>query len=240
MLGATTVTLQLPNGALPAGIYQLTLSGTRAIFDQSGNALAGNGTTAGTNYVTVFTIDRTGDIPPVATAQTVSVPEDSSAQIVLAATDSQGNPLTYSIVTEPANGTVSAITNGNTLTDTPAANFYGPDAFTFLATDPDGESSQAAVTINVTPVDQPPVAIAQSLSVVHDAPQVIVLGGTDAETPASQLTYTIATQPAHGTLTQNPGSPDAFTYTPAAGYLEQRDGGGPLPSVCAHVGRLLT
>ena len=70
-LGATTVTLQLPDGALAPGLYQLTLSGTRAIFDQSGNALAGNGTTAGTNYVTEFTINRSADIAPVATAQSV-------------------------------------------------------------------------------------------------------------------------------------------------------------------------
>ena len=199
--------------------YQLTLSGTRAIFDQSGNALAGNGTTAGTNYVTDFTINRTSDVPPAATPQTVSVPEGSAAQIVLAATDTQGNPLTYSIVTAPVDGTVSAIINGNTLTYTPVANFYGADSFTFRATDPDGESSQAAVSVTVTPVDQAPVAIAQSVSVIHDAPQVIVLGGTDAETPASQLTYTIATEPTHGTLVRVPGSADAFTYTPAAGYL---------------------
>lgn len=46
-----------------------------------------------------------------------------------------------------------------------------------------------------------------------------MLGATDAETPASQLIYTITTQPAHGTLVAVPGTPNAFTYTPAAGYL---------------------
>ena len=218
-VGATTATLELPNGALAPGKYQLTLSGTRAIFDQSGNALAGNGTTAGTDYVTDFTINRSADIAPVATPQTVSVAEDSSGQIVLAATDTQGNPLTYTVAQGPANGSVSAITNGNTLTYTPSANFYGADSFTFQATDPDGESSQATVTLNVTPVNQAPVALPQSLNVTHDAPHVIILSGTDAETPASQLTYAIVQQPTHGTLTQNPGSSNAFTYTPAAGYL---------------------
>ena len=219
-LGSTTVTLELPDGALATGVYQLTLSGTGAIFDQSSNALAGNGTTAGTNYVTDFTINRTADVAPVATAQSVSVAENASTQVVLAATDTQGNSLTYSIVTPPADGGVSAITNGNTLTYTPLANFYGADSFVFQATDPDGESSQATVSVTVTPVNQPPVAIAQSLSVVHDAPQVIVLGGTDNnETPSSQLTYTITTQPAHGVLVQSATSPDTFIYTPAAGYV---------------------
>ena len=73
--------------------------------------------------------------------------------------------------------------------------------------------------MNVTPVDQAPVATAQSLSVTHDASQIIVLSGNDAETPASQLTYAIATGPSHGNLTQNAGSPNTFTYTPNAGYL---------------------
>ena len=175
---------------------------------------------AGTSYVTDFTINRSGDVAPVATAQSVSVAENASTQVVLAATDTQGNPLTYSIVTAPTDGALSAITNGNTLTYTPAANFYGADSFVFQATDPDGKSSQATVSVTVTPVNLPPVAIAQSLSVIHDAPQVIVLSGTDNnETPASQLTYTITTEPAHGTLVQSTTSPDTFTYTPAAGYL---------------------
>ncbi|HEY3848713.1 MAG TPA: Ig-like domain-containing protein, partial [Acetobacteraceae bacterium] len=165
------------------------------------------------------TIDRTGDVAPIAQTETVSVAEGGTATVVLAATDTQHNPLTYSIVTPPADGTLSAITNGNTLTYSPVAGFFGSDSFTFQATDPDGKESQAAVSVTVTPVNQPPVAIAQSLNVNHDAPQVIILGGTDAETPASQLTYKITTQPAHGTLTQNAGSPNAFTYTPGAGYL---------------------
>ncbi len=47
-----------------------------------------------------------------------------------------------------------------------------------------------------------------------------MLSGTDNnETPASQLTYKITTQPTHGTLVQSTTSPDTFTYTPAAGYL---------------------
>ena len=217
--GSTTVTLRLPNGALAPGEYQLTLSGTRAIFDTSGNALAGNGTTTGTNYVTVFTINRASDVAPVATAQSVTVAEDASVQIVLAATDQQGNSLTYSVATPPAQGAVPAIVNGDTLTYTPDANFFGADSFVFQATDPDGESSQASVGVTITPIDQPPVALAQNVSVMHDMAQLIVLGGSDAETPASELIYAIATQPSYGTLTAVPGNGDAFVYTPEPGYL---------------------
>jgi hypothetical protein len=219
VLGTGSVTLQLPDGYLAPGLYQLTLSGTRAIFDQSGNPLAGNGSTAGTDYVTTFTINRTADQPPVAIAQSVTLLEAASAQIVLTATDAAGFPLVYSITAPPADGSLSAITNGNTLSYTPAPGYYGNDSFTFQATDPDGGESTAVVALTVTPVNQPPVAIAQSVTAIHDKAQLIILGGSDAETPASQLIYTITTQPAHGTLTQSLTNPDAFTYTPAAGYV---------------------
>jgi VCBS repeat-containing protein len=219
-LGSSTVTLLLPSGVLVNGKYQLTLSGSRAIFDVSGNKLAGNGTTAGTDDVIVFKIDRSADQPPVAIAQPVSVNEGDAVQIVLAATDAAGLPLTYTIVVPPGDGALSAITNGHTLTYTPAAGFFGADAFTFQATDPDGAESQAVVSLTVTAVNQAPVAAGQSVSIVHGQSQVIVLGGSDAETLGSQLTYTITTAPAHGTLTPITGSPGAFTYTPTvANYI---------------------
>jgi VCBS repeat-containing protein len=216
-LGADTVTLLLPNGVLAAGKYQLTISGTRAIFDQSGNKLAGNGTTAGTDDVDLFDITAPSS-PPVATAQTDAVSEGGSVQIVLAATGG-ALPLTYTVVLPPGDGTLSAITNGNTLTYTPLAGFYGADAFTFEVTDADGYESQAAVTLNVTQVRPAPVALAQSVSVFHGQSEAIVLGVADPGALASQLTYTIGTGPAHGTLTAVTGNPGAYTYTPDANYL---------------------
>ena len=99
--GATSVTLDLPDGALAPGNYQLTLSGTAAIYDQSGNALAGNGTTAGTNYVTGFTINRAGEQPPAAAAQAVSVAEGGSVRIVLTSTGGTGTPIASALCLSP-------------------------------------------------------------------------------------------------------------------------------------------
>ncbi len=70
---------------------------------------------------------------------------------MLAATTSAGYPATYTVATQPANGTLSAIINGNTVTYTPAAGFFGTDSFSFQATDPDGGNSQATVSLTVTP-----------------------------------------------------------------------------------------
>ncbi len=213
--GSNTVTLLLPNGYLAPGKYQLTLLGSNALFDQSGNALAGNGTAAGSNFVTVFTIDRTHDQPPVAIAQAVTLQENGSRQIVLVGTDAAGFPLTYSIVGSPTHGGVSAITNGNTLIYTPGTNYFGTDQFTFQVTDPDGGESQAAVSLTVIPQNTAPSATTQTVTVYHDHSVVVLLGGTDAETPLSQLTYTITAQPKLGTLVADTAAgPNAFIYTP--------------------------
>jgi hypothetical protein len=58
-----------------------------------------------------------------------------------------------------------------------------------------------------------PVAGAQAVSTSVDAPLAITLTATDAD--GDPLTYAIATQPAHGTLT---GTGASRTYAPAAGW----------------------
>ena len=71
--------------------------------------------------------------PPVAQPQNVTTAEDTAKVIVLVATDADGDTLTYSVVTQPAHGTVSG-TSPN-LTYTPNANYNGSDSFTFKAND---------------------------------------------------------------------------------------------------------
>ena len=83
-------------------VYRLTLSGTKAIYDTSGNPLDG-----GADYVRYFTIDRSHDTPPVADAQSVTLDENKSTIITLAATDQDGFQLTYGIAQNPSHGTLS-------------------------------------------------------------------------------------------------------------------------------------
>ena len=44
---------------------------------------------------------------PVATAQTVTTAEDIAVAITLAGTDADGDALTYTVVNQPSNGTLS-------------------------------------------------------------------------------------------------------------------------------------
>ena len=149
--------------------------------------------------------------PPVAQDQTVSVVEDTPTAINLVASDPDSDPLTYIIGNAPTHGTLSG--SGSSVTYTPTANYNGSDSFTFKVSDGIFTSNTATITINVTPVNDPPVANSQSVTTLEDTSVGITLTGSDIE--GSPLTYIVVTQPQHGSLT---GSGASLTYTPAANY----------------------
>jgi len=195
----TIASLTLGGTAMPAGTYGSTTSPATNKYD---TYFSGTGTvTAGTpNSV------------PVATAQSVTTAEETAKLITLTATDANGNPLTYAIVTYPAHGVLSG--TAPNLTYTPALNYDGADSFTFEANDGTVDSAPATVTITVTAVNDAPFATAQSVTVTEGIAKAITLAGADVE--ASALTYTIVTQPANGTLS---GTPPNVTYTSNASYV---------------------
>ena len=60
----------------------------------------------------------------------------------------------------------------------PAANFNGVDGFSYLANDGSADSDATAVTINVTPVNDPPVwRAADSYTTHEDTPLTIDAAG---------------------------------------------------------------
>lgn len=124
--------------------------------------------------------------PPVANPTTITTAEDTQVGIVLSGSDPDGDALTFSIASQPTHGTLSGIAPN--LTYTPAANYFGPDSFTFTVSDGSLSSTQATVTITVAAVDDPPLAV--TLTVVNGpftAPATIrllaeVSGGEGAST----------------------------------------------------------
>lgn len=148
---------------------------------------------------------------PAATPQTLTATEDTPLSITLGGSDADSDQLTFSIATLPAHG----VLNGTppTVTYTPALNYNGLDAFTFTVSDGSMTSEAATVSLTVTAVNDRPVALPQSLTVLQGLSRNLTLTGTDVE--GAPLTYAIATAPAHGSLS---GSGPARTYTPAAGY----------------------
>ena len=149
---------------------------------------------------------------PTATPQSVTTPEETPKVITLAGADTDGDTLSYAIGTGPAHGTLNLV--GTQATYTPAANYNGPDSFTFTVNDGAVTSAPATVSITVTPVNDAPTATDQSVTVDEDSVKVITLAGTDVD--GDTLTFAKASNPAHGTVTIT--SAGQATYTPTANY----------------------
>jgi len=138
--------------------------------------------------------------PPVAQDQTVSTNQDTPLAITLAATDPEGDTLTYGVVANPSHGSLSG--TAPNLTYTPDSGYTGPDSFTFKANDGQSDSNVATVGITVEQAaspNQPPV-----LGTLSDQ----TVDFNDA------LTVTVsATDPDHDPLTLGvTGLPHSLTF----------------------------
>jgi VCBS repeat-containing protein len=107
---------------------------------------------------------------PVAVADAYSTPEDT--QLVVPAltgvlandADVDGDTITSIINTNPTHGVVTLTSNGS-FTYTPTANYSGPDSFSYHARDAALNSNVVTVSFTVTPVNDTPVAAADSYTV---------------------------------------------------------------------------
>ena len=167
---------------------------------------------ANSNTATVaITVIAVNDAP-VANNQSRSLNEDGSRAVTLTASDVDGNPLTYTIVTLPAHGTLTG--TAPSVTYVPAANYHGPDSFTFKVSDGSLNSNIATVSLTINSVNDAPVAQAGSFTTPINTPHTGQLVATDVD--GNSLTYFISTQPSKGIVTVNP-STGTFTYTPLPG-----------------------
>ena len=81
--------------------------------------------------------------------QSLSTNEDTGLAITLTATDPDLDPLSYSIVSNPSNGTLSG--TAPNVFYTPNLGFTGTDSFTFEANDGVVSSNMATITLTVNP-----------------------------------------------------------------------------------------
>jgi len=97
-----------------------------------------------------YAMGNIGNIPPLADDQLVITAENTSVEITLTASDNDGDPLHYSIVTDPDHGILS-INADPIYTYTPDSGYIGSDSFSFQADDGVDDSNIAIVTITVNP-----------------------------------------------------------------------------------------
>jgi len=153
---------------------------------------------------------------PVAHPQSVTVPFQTPTAITLTGTDfnTPPLPLTFTMVGNPAHGTLTG--TAPNVTYTPANGYAGPDSFSFKVNNGFQDSIPATVSITVsTPTAGAPTANPQSVTVPFQTATGVTLTGVDHNTPPLPLTYSVVTQPTHGTLS---GTAPNITYAPNNGY----------------------
>jgi len=185
----------------------------------------GNGGTAtATVTVTVIAVND----PPLAQDDSSSTEEDTPVIILVLSNDSDpdSDDLSVDGVTQPTNGTAS--NNGNNVTYIPDTNFHGVDMFTYVASDGNGGTATAMVTVAVAMVNDPPIAEDDTAVTNEDTLVSIAVLGNDTDPDGDSLVIESSTQPLHGatarsgtniiyTPAPNFNGADTFTYTIADG-----------------------
>ncbi|MDP3850154.1 MAG: Ig-like domain-containing protein, partial [Luteolibacter sp.] len=216
---STTTTLTLSDNS-----ETLSATGTDLLLDHVRVAI-----TPGSNLV------------PVANGQSVSTDEDIALPITLTGSDGDADPLTFAISDLPTHGSVTLV--GTVATYTPNANYNGSDSFTFVVNDGMVNSVETTISITVTPVNDAPLASADTQGTAEDT--VLNFAAADLSTndspgPAdeSSQTLTVTTVSAasaqggtvsliEGQISYTPptnfNGSDSFTYTIA-------DDGSPVES----------
>jgi hypothetical protein len=157
---------------------------------------------------------------PVASGQAVTTPEDSFKSITLSGSDVEGNTLSYVIVSGPSHGTLGVGSDGNA-SYRPAANYNGSDSFTFKVNDGAADSNVATVTIQVTQVNDAPMAVGDTATTNRGVPVSIPVRANDTDVDGDVLTVVAVSQgSAGGVVTINSGG-TGVTLTPRASFFGQ-------------------
>jgi len=158
---------------------------------------------------------------PVALDQSVSTPEDTAKAIVLSGSDLDGDAISFGLLDGPSHGSLSGFDplTGDVLY-TPATNYVGGDSFTFRVNDGQLDSAPATVSIEVTPVNDAPVALDDSYSTPEDTLLSVALPGVlgnDSDVDGDGLSAVLVDDVSHGTLSLN--GDGSFTYQPQTNYV---------------------
>jgi hypothetical protein len=164
-----------------------------------------DGTTVSAPATVTVTVTPVNDAP-VAQDLVLDTPEDTELAVHLSASDADGDPLSYTVLTGPAHGSLGGVPPD--LVYHPQAGYVGPDAFTYAVDDGTVQGSPATVQLTVTQ--------ATETVVFSDSFEVSEWNGLWAED--SQRDWHRSTQRAtHGTRSaevDGPASAAALTSVP--------------------------
>ncbi|MBT7580948.1 MAG: tandem-95 repeat protein [Candidatus Marinimicrobia bacterium] len=144
---------------------------------------------------------------PVVQDINISTNEDTAINITLAGSDPEGESITYSLVDDSNNATITI--NGNVANYVPNANWNGTDTFSYKANDGTSDSNIGTVTITVNPIDDEPNTIDSSVDTDEDTAVDVSL--TANEYDGENYSFSIISNPSNGGVSL---SGTTATYTP--------------------------
>ncbi|WP_462052862.1 tandem-95 repeat protein [Vibrio parahaemolyticus] len=165
-----------------------------------------------------FTVAPVADI----VADSVTVVEDTPTIIKVLGNDTfEGDDKVVSLDTNngPANGTVSVNPDGS-VTYTPNDNYHGADSFTYIVTS-GGVSESTTVSVDVTPVNDAPVAKDDIATTQEDTAVTIDVLPNDTDVDGDKLSIQSASVPeTQGTVEIVDGK---LVFTPAENFNGQAE-----------------
>jgi len=184
-----------------------------------------NDGTVDSNVATVTINVGSVNDAPVAVEDSYSINEDTLLTVAVPGvlgndTDNDGDLLTVTLITDVAHGTLVLNADGS-FTYLPAANYFGPDSFTYQAHDGLADSNIVTVSITVNPINDAPVANNDYYVTDEDTPITIPAPGfyandVDPDNPIYHNMYNSANQ--FGSLDAPFDGGGTFTYTPTANF----------------------
>ena len=214
----TQYSVMLPAGKTRDAILTPNSEGTYALFDSMRNLT--NAATGPGGFYSYLQVGAGDPNRPLAVNDLYTTAEDTAVNIpapgVLA--NDTGTGLTATQVSSVSPGTVGFNSDGS-FTYTPPADYNGTASFTYTASDGALTSNLATVSIDVTPVNDPPITVADSYDGSADTtlnvpPPGVLANDTDVD--GDTLRAMIDSGTSNGTVTLWRGG--AFRYIPNAGF----------------------
>jgi len=230
---AVTLVTAPANGALilnSDGSFSYTHDGSETMTDSFVYQVCDTGTPAACAQATVTITIALANDTPIAAGDAITVAEGGTATALTTGATSvrdndsdeetATNNLAVTLVTAPANGALILNSDGS-FSYTHDGSETMTDSFVYQVCDTGTPvaCAQATVTITITAVDLPPVAVNDAATVAEGGTVTTLDGGaasvrdndSDDKTTRTSLTIALVTGPANGTLTLN--TDGTFSYT---------------------------
>jgi hypothetical protein len=165
----------------------------------------------------VVTVAPPGNRPPVAVDDAAETDEDASVFVDVLAndTDPDGDALSIAEITTPPRSGQAIVDDGG-IVYTPAPNFFGADTLAYRTTD-GVLTSQARVVIRVRPINDAPVAVADTARTAAGAPVFVAVLSNDTDVDGDELSVeAVVEAPRSGRAELVEGG---LRYTPETGFF---------------------